>query len=65
MKDRKALANLLPAEPVVWDSKLVKFNKRLQLMRRQLVVDEKPDAKSTREAGIRDVSLYEFSQNTM
>ena len=34
VKDRKALANLLPGEPVVWDSKLMKFKKRLQLIRK-------------------------------
>ena len=60
MKDRKALANLFPAEPVVWDSNLLKFNKRLQLMRKQLLVGEKSDVRSKRMAGIRDVPLYEF-----
>ena len=58
MKSHKALKDAPADEPVHWDSKVDKFNKRRQLVRKQFESDPKECAKWERE--VRDVSLYEF-----
>ena len=58
LKSWKELKDASPEQPVHWDSKVDKFNKRRQLVRKQFKDDPGECAKWERE--VRDVSLYEF-----
>ena len=69
VKSGKHLLDLAPGQPAVWDSKVDKFNKRLQLLRRArgkprglaVVTGGNVAEEETRmDDMIRDVSLYEF-----
>ena len=56
LKSWSVLKSAAPSEPVHYDSRVDKFNKRLQFVRRQFSGDELLQW----EREIRDVSLYEF-----
>ena len=56
LKPAALLKNAGEDEPVHWDSRVDKFNKRLQLVRRQLAKGDD----SVQEKHVRDLSLYEF-----
>jgi hypothetical protein len=60
VKDAEHLAKLKPGEPVVWESRIEKFNRRLEFLRRHAKASETLEEEARREAGLRDVSLYEF-----
>ena len=58
MKSGDVMRDAGPETPVHWDSRVDKFNKRLELVRKQF--KDRPEERGRWESEVRDVSLYEF-----
>ena len=60
VKDAEHRKKLQPGDPVVYESRIDKFNRRLELVRRHAKAGDRVEERERREAALRDVSLYEF-----